>query len=381
MKRLNFEEGLDLFTHAPTEKLQAMAQQVRNEKNPPKRVTFVLDTNPNYTNVCNAYCTFCAFYREAKAKDSYTKSVEEVMQDLQFASDAGLTTVLLQGGLNEALPLSYYVTLVKECRKRFPHLNPHFFTAPEIYNLAKIEQLPYTAVFQALYDAGQRTFPGGGSEILSERVRKKISPKKMEEGAWIEIHKAAHEVGFISTATMMYGHVETPWDIVTHLEALRTLQDKTHGFTAFIPWSYKRDFTALQKKVKHWAGADAYFRILAFSRLYLDNFEHIQASWFSEGKEIGVQALHYGADDFGGTITTENVHKMANFVNKTDHQGMIDMIQKAGFEPAQRNTFYDILRTYLPNEKVEVPFAQRPQVKDHTPILETCSESSSVKIS
>jgi cyclic dehypoxanthinyl futalosine synthase len=177
-------------------------------------------------------------------------------------------------------------------------------------------------------------------------------------------------MGFRTTATMMYGHVEEPWDIVTHLETLRQAQDKCPGFTSFIPWSYKRDRTALRRTVKHWAGADSYFRILAFARIYLDNFDHVSASWFGEGKEIGMQSLHYGADDFGGTIVEENVHRATNWINKADHNMMLKMIRQAGFEPAQRNTFYNILRTYEGVESVEVPPLQRVKEEDQLPPLE-----------
>lgn len=368
-KRLSFDKGVDLLKNTPLEELQTQAQKIRNDKNPSHQVSFVLDSNPNYTNVCNADCTFCAFYRKASAKDAYTKNTEQVMQLLEDAQNAGLTTVLLQGGLNDALPLDYYTSLVKEARKRYPKINPHFFTAPEIWNIARVSQCSTREVLQALYNAGQRSLPGGGAEILSERVRKKVSPKKMEEGSWLQIHKEAHEIGFVTTATMMYGHIEEPEDIILHLEAVRDLQDKHHGFTAFIPWSYKRTNTALRRKVKSWVGEDAYFRILAVARIFLDNFDHIQASWFGEGKETGMKALHYGADDFGGTIIEENVHRATDFINKTDHNGMLDMIRKAGFEPVQRNTYYDIVRTYEGLNNVEVPLQGRVKEEDKVEIL------------
>ncbi|SCA64463.1 Cyclic dehypoxanthine futalosine synthase [Chlamydiales bacterium SCGC AB-751-O23] len=363
-ERISFDEAVDLFKNAPLEELKLAAQKIRNKKNPLHQVSFVLDSNPNYTNVCSADCTFCAFYRKKSAKDAYTKSIEEVMQVLEDAQKAGLTTVLLQGGLNDDLPLDYYVTLVKEARRRYPNINPHFFTAPEIWNIARISKCSTREVLQALYDAGQRSLPGGGSEILSEKVRLKVSPKKMEKDGWINIHEEAHQIGFISTATMMYGHIEEPEDIVLHLETIRNLQDKHQGFTAFIPWSYKRTNTALRRKVKNWAGEDAYFRILSFARIYLDNFKHIQASWFGEGKEIGMEALHYGADDFGGTIIEENVHRATNFINKTDHNGMLEMIRKSGFEPVQRNTYYDIIRNYEGINSVSVPHEGQIKEKD-----------------
>ncbi|MDP1835897.1 MAG: cyclic dehypoxanthinyl futalosine synthase [Chlamydiales bacterium] len=367
--RVSFDEGVELFRNAPLEELQERAVAIRNAKNPPNRVTFVLDSNPNYTNVCNADCSFCAFYRHGAAKDAYEKSVDQVMEHMDFARRAGLTTVLLQGGLNDNLKLDYYVEIIRRVVSDYPDIHPHFFTAPEIWNCARVSNKSIREVLQALWDAGQRTLPGGGAEILSERVRLAISPKKMAPNAWKEVHCTAHEIGFRSTATMMYGHVEEPEDIVEHMETIRSLQDKIPGFTSFVPWSYKRDRTALRRTVKSWVGKDPYFRLLAFARIYLDNFDHISASWFGEGKEIGIKALHYGADDFGGTIIEENVHRATGHINKTDHQQMLEMIREAGFEPAQRNTFYDILRTYEGVDAVEVPTDGRIKEADRLPML------------
>ncbi len=363
-ERLTKLEGVFLLKEAPLEELKMRAHQMRMVKNPSNYVTFVLDSNPNYTNVCNVDCTFCAFYRHKNAKDAYTKSVDEVLEHMKLAREAGLNTVLLQGGVNIELPLSYYTTLVERCRAEYPDIHPHFFSAVELWQVAKTEKISIEDVLQALWDAGSRTIPGGGAEIISERVRLQISPKKMGPGDWVAFHKAAHKIGFRTTATMMYGHIEEPEDIIEHFEAIRQAQDEIPGFTCFIPWSYKRDRTALRRTVKHWAGKDAYFRILAVARLYLDNFDHIGASWFGEGKEIGIEALHYGADDFGGTIMEENVHRATAWINKTDHNGMLRMIRSAGFEPAQRNTFYEIIKTYEGINEVYVPPAARVKERD-----------------
>lgn len=370
VKRYTFQEGLELFD-APLDELKKLATAVREEKNGTQDVTFVLDSNPNYTNLCNADCSFCGFYRHSGATDVYKKNVDETMVHIDRAFRAGLSTVLLQGGLAD-YPLDFYVELVKRTRADYPTINPHFFTAPEIWNCAKVNGITVQEVLQALYDAGQRTFPGGGAEIVAERVRKIISPKKMEPGAWIDIHKTAHEVGFRSTATMMYGHVETPEDIVEHLLAIRDLQDETGGFTAFIPWSYKRDRTALRRSVKHWAGHESYLRIIAFSRLFLDNFDHIQASWFSEGKETGIKGLQHGADDFGGIILEENVHRATGFVNRADIRFMLDWIREAGFTPVERNPMYETLRRYDdPNEVIEVPEEQQIDEDNKLAILQS----------
>lgn len=371
--RLSFESALELF-EVPLDTLQERAVAIRNQKNPPDRVTFVLDSNPNYTNVCNADCSFCAFYRHEGASDAYQKTVEETMAHMERAHRAGLTTVLLQGGLAD-YPLDFYVLLVRETRRRYPNLFPHFFTAPEIWNCAKVNRLSVREVLEALYEAGQRTLPGGGAEIISERVRSLISPKKMEPGAWIEVHRTAHQVGFRSTATMMYGHVEEPQDIVMHLDALRRLQDETGGFTAFIPWSYKRDRTALRRTVKHWAGVESYLRILVLARLYLDNFDHIQASPFSEGVETGIRALQYGADDFGGILLEENVHRATGFVNRANIALMVGWILQAGYKAASRNPLYEIFHTFHSVDEVEVPEEQVIKEPNRLSIL-NCAPSS-----
>lgn len=371
--RISYEEGLDLFCNASLEELKERAQAIRFEKNPEPRVTFILDSNPNYTNVCQIDCSFCAFFRHKGAKDAYLKTVDEVMEDIARAERAGCKAVLLQGGVHPDLPIDYYVDLVRSCRARFPSIQPHFFSAVEIWNCAKVSKMTVRQVLQALWDAGQRTLPGGGAEILSERVRQIVSPKKIYEDGWIEVHSTAHEIGYKTTATMMYGHVEEPRDVLEHLTALRNAQDKIPGFTAFIPWSYKRDRTALRRTVKHWAGRDAYLRMIAFARIYLDNFDHIQGSWFGEGKEIGVESLHCGADDFGSLLLDENVHAATGFINHTDLNGILSMIRGAGFVPAERDYLYQILATYDGVEKVEIPDEQKVQQEDRTTILTSVS--------
>ena len=205
---------------------------------------------------------------------------------------------------------------------------------------------PVPEILSQLKQAGQTSIPGGGAEILSERVRRRIEPKKGGPDAWLEVHREAHRQGFRSTATMMYGHVEQPEDVLDHLDSIRALQDEHRGFTAFVPWSFKPGNTLLEKWIKHYKGPTAYLRMLAVSRLYLDNFPHVQASWFSEGKRAGQVALSWGADDFGGTLFEENVHAAADFVNKTSVDEIVTLIRDAGFTPAQRTTDYEIVKTY-----------------------------------
>jgi len=355
--RLTPEEGVYLLAEAPLLELGALAQEVRNRKNDPKIVTYVIDTNPNYTNVCTVDCHFCAFYRKPgyAGPDVYTHDVEGVMQMMERARQFGATTVLLQGGLNPEIPWEFYPAIVREARRRYPEITPHFFSAPEIHQMVEVSGLTIRGVLDALYEAGQRTLPGGGAEILAARVRKRISVKKGGPETWLDVHREAHRAGIRSTATMMYGHVETNEEVIEHLEYVRALQDEAPGFTAFVPWSYKRGNTPMERKIKHVSTASRYLRILAASRLYLDNFDHIQASWFSEGKKTGQISLQFGADDFGGTLFEENVHLATGHVNKTTVAEIETIIREAGFTPAQRTTMYEILRVAPGPEHVAGP--------------------------
>ena len=344
--RLGRAEGRWLLTDAPLLEVGALANEARFARHPERVVTFVIDTNPNYTNVCVTDCQFCAFYRKPGDTEAWTLTVDEVLAKIELAASKGATTVLLQGGHNPTLPLEYYLTLVRETRRRFPEVTPHFFTASEIQTMAQVSTLSVEDVLQRLWEAGQRTIPGGGAEVLSTRVRTRIEPKKGGPEAWLSVHRAAHRRGFKSTATMMYGHVEQVDDLLDHFDAIRALQDEHGGFTAFVPWSFKPGNTLLEKWIKHYEGPNAYLRMLAVSRLYLDNFPHVQASWFSEGKQAGQVALHFGADDWGGTLFEENVHKAAAYVNTVSVEEIVTLIRETGFTPAQRTTEYEILRRY-----------------------------------
>ena len=352
-ERLSSEDGGYLLSDAPLLELGALAHQVRAAKTDPGIVTYVIDTNPNYTNACTVDCHFCAFYRKPGHAEAYTYDVEGVMKMMAAADQLGATTVLLQGGLNPEIPWEFYPTIVREARKRYPKITPHFFSAPEIHQMVEVSGLSIRGVLDALHEAGQKTLPGGGAEILASRVRKRISVKKGGPEAWLDVHREAHRAGMRSTATMMYGHVETDAEIVEHFDHVRALQDETRGFTAFVPWSYKRGNTPMEAKVKHVAGASRYLRVLAAARLYLDNFDHIQASWFSEGKKTGQIALHFGADDFGGTLYEENVHLATGHVNKTTVAELETLIRESGFTPVQRTTLYEILRVAPGPEALE----------------------------
>ena len=345
-ERLDRDDGLFLLADASLLDLGQLAMEERRRRHPEPVVTFVVDTNPNYTNVCTVDCTFCAFYRSPGEDGAYTYSVDEMLERIGRSVDNGVTTVLMQGGVNPELPLEYYLDLVRGVRERYPDVTPHFWSAAEIEGMAAVSGLSLEEVLQALKDAGQTTIPGGGAEVLSERVRKKISHKKGVTHSWLEVHRAAHALGFRSTATMMYGHVETPEDVLDHLNSIRALQDEHRGFTAFVPWSFKPGNTPLVKKIPRHAGPNQYLRMLAASRLYLDNFDHVQASWFSEGKKTGQVALHWGADDFGGTLFEENVHAATGFVNQTSVDEVKTIIREAGFRPAQRTTLYEVLELF-----------------------------------
>jgi cyclic dehypoxanthinyl futalosine synthase len=345
-ERITREEGLWLLKNASTLDLAELAETVRYRLNPERRVTFVIDSNPNYTNICNVDCIFCAFYRHPEDADTYTLTVDELIAKFKASEARGIKTVLLQGGVNPAIPFEYYTELVRRTRAEVPDIHPHFFSTSEILGMAEVSGLSVPEVLAQLKEAGLNSIPGGGAEILSDRVKKKISNKKGKSSDWLSVMREAHKLGYKTTATMMYGHLEKDEDIIEHLEVTRALQDEYHGFTAFIPWSFKPGNTPLEKIIPTYATGTRYLQMIAISRIYLDNFPHIQASWFSEGKKIGQIALNFGADDFGGVLEEENVHASANFVHTTSVKETVDLIRSAGYKPAQRTTLYEVLEEY-----------------------------------
>lgn len=351
-ERITPEEGLWLLQNGTLLDLAEMAEHRRYVNNPAAKVTFVIDSNPNYTNICNVDCIFCAFYRHEGDADAYTYSVDEMIARFKKAEARGVRTVLLQGGVNPALPLEYYTEMIRRTREEVPGIHPHFFSTSEIIGMSNVSGLSTTEVLQKLKDAGLNSIPGGGAEVLSDRVKKKISSKKGTSEDWYNVMREAHKLGYKTTSTMMYGHLETDEDLIEHFEKTRQLQDEYHGFTAFIPWSFKPGNTPLEKIIQTYASSTRYLQMIAFSRIYLDNFPHIQASWFSEGKKTGQMALHFGADDFGGTLEEENVHASANFVHTTTIKEMVDLIRDAGFTPVERDTLYN---TYAEFSEGEYP--------------------------
>ncbi|MCY4046948.1 MAG: dehypoxanthine futalosine cyclase [Candidatus Dadabacteria bacterium] len=344
--RITPQDALALLSLAPLAQLGALASLCRQRNNPGKTVTFVRDTNPNYTNVCDTECLFCAFWRPPSASDAYTLAADKLIEIMRTSMHNGATTVLLQGGHNPEIGLDYYTEVVERATREIPEIHLHAFSAPEVAAIAKYEGISSSEVLQKLWNAGLRTIPGGGAEILSNRVRKKISPLKIDADRWIEITREAHEIGFKTTATMMFGHVEEDEDIVEHLERIRNLQDETGGFLAFIPWIFKPSNTFLERKVPSEAGGERYLRVLAVCRIFLDNFKFIQGSWFTQGFKIGSASMRFGADDLGGTLYEENVLRCAENRTKASADEIAGMIKSAGFEPAQRNTFYEIIRRF-----------------------------------
>ncbi len=345
-ERIDEEDALFLLRDAALADLCALGNEMRRRRVPGNAVTFVIDTNPNYTNVCVTDCLFCAFYRKPGDGEGYWHTVDEVVQMVGRAVAQGATTTLLQGGHNPEIPFSYYVDVVKALKENFPELCVHLWSPSEIRTMSDVSGLTIREVLHELWNAGQRTIPGGGAEILVERVRKRISPKKTSAEQWLEVMRTAHEIGYRTTATMMYGHAETDPEIVEHFRVTRVLQDDTRGFTAFIPWSFKPGNTLLEKKIPESPGPVKYLRILAVARIYLDNFQHIQASWFSEGKKTGQIALHAGGDDFGGTLIEENVLREANHHNRTTTDECVALIKDAGFRAIQRTTLYEHVREW-----------------------------------
>lgn len=349
--RISFHEGLELFKKSPLQDLKETANLIRKQRYPDDKVTYVLDANPNYTNICKIDCSFCAFYRKPHSPDSYLLSFQEFRHLMHRYVALGVKTVLLQGGVHPQIGVDYLEQLVRITVQEFPQIHPHFFSAVEISHAARVSGISDQEALLRLWDAGQRTLPGGGAEILSERVRKILSPKKLGPDGWIRFHKLAHHLGFRTTATMMFGHIETAEDILIHLETLRQSQDENPGFYSFIPWSYKSNNTALGRRISNQAPPEMYYRILALSRIFLDNFDHIAASWFGEGKESGVQGLHYGADDFGGTIIDESVHKCTGWTLQSSEEEIRALIASEGFIPIERNTFYMPVSSCQPCKK------------------------------
>ena len=346
--RLSKKEAIELIKNEDLITLGKMALAKKRELHPKKITTFIVDRNINYTNICWCDCKFCAFYRHKGDKDAYILSFEEIDKKIEELIEIGGTQILFQGGVHPDLKIDYYEKLVEHIHKKYPQITIHGFSAPEIDYISKISKIPIKEVLIRLKEKGLSSIPGAGAEILSDRVRKIIAPKKIKSDRWLEIHKSAHEIGMKTTATMMFGTVESIEEIVEHLEKLRNLQDETGGFRAFIMWSFQPYNTELYKKgiVTKKTSSNRYLRYLAVARLFLDNFKNIQSSWVTQGSYIGQMALLYGANDLGSTMMEENVVKSAGAMNRMNQEEMIKLIKDVGEIPAKRNTAYEILEVF-----------------------------------
>lgn len=348
MSRMSNARALDFIKNADLIDLGVMASKRKRELHPKKITSFIVDRNINYTNVCWVDCKFCAFYRHPKDKEAYILSFEEIGKKIEELLDIGGTQILFQGGVHPKLKIQWYEDLVDWIHKKYPTITIHGFSAVEIDYISKISKISHKEVLERLHKKGLFSMPGAGAEVLSERVRKVIAPKKLTSDEWINVHRAAHQIGMKTTATMMFGSVDKDEDIIEHLRRVRELQDETGGFRAFIVWSFQPNQTELQKQgiVRFRASPNRYLKILALSRLYLDNFQNIQSSWVTQGSYIGQLALLFGANDLGSTMMEENVVSAAGVSNKMNQEEMVKLIKDIGAIPAKRDTAYNILKTY-----------------------------------
>ena len=346
--RLSDKDALDLLKNVDLKDLGEMALKKKNELHPKNIVTFIVDRNINYTNVCWVDCGFCAFYRHQKDDDAYVLSFEEIGKKIEELQAIGGTQILFQGGVHPKLKIEWYEELVEWITKNYPDITIHGFSAVEIDYIAKISKISYKEVLERLHKKGLFSMPGAGAEILSDRVREVIAKKKLSSDEWIDVHRQAHKIGMKTTATMMFGSTDDEEDVIEHLRRIRELQDETGGFRAFIMWSFQPNNTKLQKDgiVKYKASPNRYLRYLALSRLYLDNFKNIQSSWVTQGSYIGQLALLFGANDLGSTMMEENVVSAAGVANKMNQKEMIKLIKDIGAIPAKRDTAYNILEIY-----------------------------------
>lgn len=349
MKRVEKKDALNLLKSSELLSLGEMADNIRKDLHPEGIITFIVDRNINYTNICINKCRFCAFYRDIDSSEAYLLTKDEIFAKIEETIELGGTQILLQGGIHPGLGIDYYIDLLKSVKQRFT-INVHGFSPPEIAYLSEKHGIFIKETLEALRNAGLDSIPGGGAEILSDRVREVLSPNKIKSSQWLKVMEEAHNIGMKTTATMMFGSIESNEDIIEHLDSIRNLQDKTGGFTAFIPWSFQPGNTELSAEGKTSAlnisTAIDYLRVLSVSRIYLDNVKNIQASWVTQGLKLAQVALRFGANDFGSTMIEENVVRSAGISYRVSKQDIIQSIKAVGFKPARRNTFYDILEFY-----------------------------------
>ncbi|MDZ4659718.1 MAG: cyclic dehypoxanthinyl futalosine synthase [Bythopirellula sp.] len=340
-ERITPHEALRLLESHDLAALGRAADEVTRRLHPENYRTYNIDRNINYTNVCTAVCDFCAFYRTPKSNEGYTLDRGQLLQKIQETVEIGGDQILLQGGLHPDYKLEWYEELLHDIKGEFPHVNVHGFSPPEIYHFTKVSKLPLREVLERLKAAGLGSLPGGGAEILVDRVRHAITRGKVLTDDWLNVNRVWHEMGGRSTATMMFGHVETLAERIEHLERLRELQDETGGFTAFICWTFQPDHTEMSNVPP--AGSFEYLKTNAVARLYLDNFANLQSSWVTQGLKIGQMALLYGANDMGSLMIEENVVAEAGTVYHLTLDEIRGAIEELGYEPRQRNVFYELI--------------------------------------
>jgi len=361
--RLGFEEIVTLFESDEIEKMGAAADKIMKRFHPEPIATFVVGRNINYSNICDTYCRFCAFYRPPGSPEGYVLPNETIFRKIQETVDVGGTEILMQGGTHPDLPFSYYLDLLREIKKRFPGITMHSFSPAEIRKMQQVSGLPLEEVIRRLNEAGLDSIPGGGAEILDDRTRLKISRLKGSWTEWMDVMKTAHRLGMNTTATMVIGFGESMEERALHLLRVRDAQDeciasgyKSEGFLAFIPWTFQPDNTNLKREK---ATPEEYLKTLAISRIALDNIKNFQSSWVTMGPEIGKLTLSYGANDFGSTMIEENVVSAAGTTHKVNIALILDLIRQAGKIPAQRNTRYEILKVFGESEGVTRDFVMQ----------------------
>ncbi|MEW9670743.1 cyclic dehypoxanthinyl futalosine synthase [Ammoniphilus sp. 3BR4] len=355
-ERLTLEDGILLYESSELEKIGNAANEIVKKWHPEPITTFVIGRNINYTNVCDTYCRFCAFYRPPGHEEGYVLSDEEILQKIQETVDVQGTEILMQGGTHPGLKLDYYTQLLRKIKERFPQIQMHSLSVAEIVRIAEVSNLPVETVLQELHAAGLDSLPGAGAEILDDRTRMKISRKKGSWKEWIDVMKAANREGLHTTATMVIGFGETYEERILHMLRIREAQDETKGFKAFISWTFQPDNTNLKAER---VSADEYLKTVAISRLMLDNIANFQSSWVTMGPEVGKQSLRFGCNDFGSTMMEENVVSAAACTHKVNTNEILRLIREAGKIPAQRNTKYEILRVFKEGESAETDFVMQ----------------------
>ena len=347
--RLDRAEALTLYVHAPTHLLGRLADGTRARRHPSRIVTYIIDRNVNYTNVCVAKCNFCAFYRAVGSAEGYVLGFDELFRKIDETIAVGGEQLLLQGGHNPDLPLEWYEDLFRAVKARYPAFRLHALSPPEILHLSRLSQLPVAAVIDRLIDAGLDSIPGGGAEMLVDRVRHELNCySKASADEWLDVMRTAHRAGLRTTVTMMYGTVERLDERIEHLMRVRDVQDETGGFTAFIAWSFQPPHT---ERGGDEATAVEYLRTLAVARIVLDNVDNLQASWVTQGGKVGQLSLSYGANDMGSVMIEENVVRAAGAVFCMDELEIVRHVENAGFVPKRRNMHYDVLGDPIVRER------------------------------